>query len=197
MSRSAKPKKIVHPRQRPCPDCGARPGEPCVLRTGKPLREVHCTIRLTGYPVEGTWKPPQHGSHRETSSLRTEAVQVEAKDNTTGVPNKNAGQVAQSQPVQNPDGPQDHEPDPETPAGFTPQGPVGTPPGAAPTEPATSTPSGETTPGADTDEDMEPQRDVFDTGSNLFQSGKPGKKKTRKKKEEKEPARVQAEPSLF
>jgi hypothetical protein len=38
---------------------------------------------------------------------------------------------------------------------------------------------------------------VFDAGSNLFQSGKPLKKKRQKKKEGKKSARAQAEPSLF
>lgn len=187
MSRSRKPKKTVHPRQRPCPDCGAKPGEPCVLRTGKPLELIHCTIRLTGYPVEATWKPPQHGPRREPDSLQNEAdsATTAATSGATGVPNKNANEGAQTQPVRFPDRSQDQEPNHEAPAA---QGPVGTPPGAAPTEPAPSAPSSETTLNAST----ESQKDVFDAGSNLFQSGKP-----RKRKEEKKSATVQGEPSLF
>lgn len=192
MSNSVRPKKIVHPRQRPCPNCGARPGEPCVLRTGKPLKLIHCTIRLTGYSVEGTWKPPQHGSRQEPDSSQNEADNAvpATTSGATGIPNKNAGEVAQTQPIQPPDTSHDQEPHPEAPAA---QDPVGAPADVAPTEPAPSPPSKKKAPG----ETLEDQKDVFDGGSNLFQSGKPKQKTPRQSKEGNKSARAQAEPSLF
>ena len=81
-------KKIVHPRQRPCPDCGVKPGEPCGLNTGKALEDIHCTARVTGYPVKGSWTPPQPGSLRDPLTRRDAAGQSPRPDPvTTGVPN--------------------------------------------------------------------------------------------------------------
>ena len=202
MSSSGKPKKIVHPRQRPCPDCRARPGEPCVLSTGKPLEDIHCTIRVTGYPVEGTWKPPHHepqdSPRRAPDTTQNEAATAATADTSgdTGVPNKNAGEVSQTRPTKPLDTSQAQKPEPQTepPAEPVPEpSPVGTPPDAAPTEPAPASTSTEATP----DEDPGAKKDVFDAGSGLFQSAKTRQKKPKTKKKSRKSADAEAEPSLF
>lgn len=133
-------KKIVHPRQRPCPDCGAEPGEPCVLDTGKILEDIHCTIRVTGYPVEGSWTPPQPGSLRDPLRRRDAAGQFPHPDpETTGVPNRVLNKNSAADPVTPPPATADETPveprreTPAKPAGTEP-GPVGTATGGVPTE---------------------------------------------------------------
>lgn len=37
---------FTHPRDVPCPVCGAQAGFPCLLRSGKPVPEIHCTDRV-------------------------------------------------------------------------------------------------------------------------------------------------------
>lgn len=59
----------IHPRHRPCPDCGAKPGERCVTRGGKPLEDVHCTARLLDNPItpsEVTPSPQNNPEPRPT-----------------------------------------------------------------------------------------------------------------------------------
>lgn len=187
---TSQPKRPFHPRHLVCPRCGSGVGRPCVF-AGKEQAEVHCTERLMAYSVEGAWKPPQHGSPQEPDSLQNEAdPATPATSGATGAPNKNADEVAQTQPIQPPDTSHDQEPHPEAPAA---QDPVGAPADVAPTEPAPSPPSKKKAPG----ETLEDQKDVFDGGSNLFQSGKPKQKTPRQSKEGNKSARAQAEPSLF
>lgn len=54
---------VTHPRDVSCPQCGAETGSPCRTRTGKELKDVHCTERIVGprasHPPAGAPKAPK------------------------------------------------------------------------------------------------------------------------------------------
>lgn len=181
-------KKVVHPRQRTCIRCGAKPGEPCVLPTGKPMELIHCTERVVGHPVEpSTWKPPVPAHHRPpdpdptdqpATTIATEGPEIKDHKNQAASKETEEQEPAEKEAI--------------------------TEPTKKPGQPETAERTGETKEVGQTempDEDSvaspgDPLENlVVDSGTDLFDMPTPGK--PRKPHIPKKAGKASAEPTLF
>lgn len=162
----------IHPRQRPCPDCGARPGEPCTTRVGSILLDVHCTIRVTGHPVKGTVTYPeqpsdQNNQHTQTTQSTKQSTTQKSRE-STGVPNKSemkeALESSVDPPENNPIEENTEEITGEKPAGFV-EGPLNKAPATPepqPEEPVEGT--GGVNKSTEDERQAEPEQDASASG---------------------------------
>ena len=188
-------KKVVHPRQRTCIRCGAKPGEPCVLPTGKPMELIHCTERVVGHPVEpSTWKPPVPAHRRppdpdapdQPAATTTATEGPEIKDHKDRKDHKDP--AASTEP---------EEPEPAEKEATT-------EPTKKPGQPETAEQTGETEEAGHTevpdDDSLAHSGDplenlIVDSGSDLFAMPESGR--TRKPRVTKKARKASAEPTLF
>ena len=92
-----------HPRDRDCPGCEAKVGDPCRLENGTSLSDIHCTVRVTGNIISPSWRPPSY--HKEAPAREKPPDPSAAPQKDTGLPDKSSPERPEPAPAdENPAG---------------------------------------------------------------------------------------------